>query len=85
MPDTLIINNDQSNPTRANFSGFLDYQQLDSNETQYKLQMATVNGLDAQFWVDKEDIETNSNIDPSKLIKWLLKQLNKALNGQDKD
>lgn len=85
MSDTLTITNDQNNSVRANFSGYLDCQQLDSNETQYKLQVDTISGLDAQFWVDKSEVETNSNIDPSKVIKWLLKQLNKALNGQDQD
>lgn len=85
MSDTLTITNDQNNTVRANFSGYLDYQQLDSSETQYKLQMNTISGLDAQFWVDKSEVETNSTIDPSKVIKWLIKQLNKALNGQGTD
>lgn len=79
--NTLKIENDNMD---ANFSGHLKIEVLDSTETKYLLSCNTYDLL-KPFWIDKADAETDKKVDPNKVIRWLLKKLNKYFNGQEED
>ncbi len=79
--NTLNIENDNMD---ANFSGHLKIEVLDSTETKYLLSCNTYDLL-KPFWIDKADAETDKKVDPNKVIRWLLKKLNKYFNGQEED
>lgn len=79
--NTLNIENDNMD---ANFSGQLKIEVLDSTETKYLLSCNTYDLL-KPFWIDKADAETDKKVDPNKVIRWLLKKLNKYFNGQQED
>jgi hypothetical protein len=79
--NTLNIENDGMD---ANFSGHLKIEVLDSTETKYLLSCNTYDLL-KPFWIDKADAETDNKIDPNKVIRWLMKKLNKYFNGQQED
>ncbi len=79
--NTLKIENDNMD---ANFSGHLKIEVLDSTEAKYLLSCNT-HDLLKPFWIDKADAETDKKVDPNKVIRWLLKKLNKYFNGQEED
>ena len=84
FPDTLFIYNDSIEDDRVNFDGYLKLEVLESTDTQYQIKCNVLADLQP-FWIDKTEAQTLENIDPNKVIRWLFKQLNKALNGQDND
>ncbi len=82
--NTLHIQNNEEQ-TSALFVGFLDIQVLETTETKFLIKLNTLDVLDSAFWIDKEQAQTENKTDPSKIIRWLLKKLNKLLNDQQED
>lgn len=82
----VIITNDPEISARANLSGFAKTIEIDRTSLMVTVQLEGIpevpNGTIVEIPID-EATDEQDNLDPSRVLKWLFRKLNDALNNND--
>ena len=69
----------------AIFSGSATINVVEQSEEALLVQIQGIEEMNLPFWIPKEEAETEENLDPQKIIRWVFRQINKYFNGQQDD
>ncbi len=69
----------------ASFSGSATINIIDQSEEALLVQIQGIQEMNLPFWIPKEEAETEAELNPQKIIRWVFRQINKYFNGQEDD
>ena len=84
----LLITSSIFHENRAIISGQAEIIVIEENkaESRLKIEIQGIEELSSPFWIPTDEaVDEDKNVDPEKVIRWLLRQMNKYFNGQQNE